>query len=260
MARSVTSLRSRRGFSPPIGARAPTGPPATTSGTRLCVWRAPCSIGSRVLQRAYAASRASPRVRPDEPRILFGDSTPFPYGLEFLDALRTVVDCCVDAARRAARDRSSREALGCRSRTGLKAERSRLEALLEAVRKAAAPYVGAPASATNPAADVMVAARAIVERERTDRRAALVGRAAARPSASSTTRAASPIRRSRRCCCAVTPPQSSIGWRLVADADGYDAQVRLAHALRARGAVRRGAARRARLEPAAPRRQSRVRD
>ena len=47
----------------------------------------------RVLQRAYATTE--PSYRSDEPRILFGDSTPFPYGLDFLTALRAVVDCCV---------------------------------------------------------------------------------------------------------------------------------------------------------------------
>jgi hypothetical protein len=178
-----------------------------------------------VLQRAYAASE-QPSVRPDEPRILFGDSTPFPYGLEFLDALRTVVDCCVAllGAQHAIDQAVTRSV---QVENGLKAERTRLEGLLEAVRKAAAPYVGAPASATNPAADVMVAARAIVERERTTVERRWSGELGeAKRIVDDACGVAYQALESLLL--RITPPQSSIGWRLVADADGYEAHVRLA--------------------------------
>jgi hypothetical protein len=176
-----------------------------------------------VLQRAYATEE--PPERSDEPRILFGDSTPFPYGLDFLNALRAVVDCCASllAAQHAIDQALKRSA---QVEEGLRGERWRLDSLLDAVQKAAAPFANAPPSLTTSAADVMVATRAIVERER-----AAVER-----------RWSGELQQAERIvddACGVayqaleafllrnTPPQSGLSWRLVADAEGYDAQVRL---------------------------------
>lgn len=177
-----------------------------------------------MLQRAYATTE--PSYRPEEPRILFGDSTPFPYGLDFLNALRAVVECCaamlgsqhlIDQAVR----RSSQ------IEEGLKGERWRLDSLLEAVRKAAAPFSNAPANVTSTAADVMVATRAIVERERTavERRWSGELQQAERivdDACSAAYQALEALLLKN------TPPQSGVGWRLVADNDGYEVQVRLA--------------------------------
>ncbi len=176
-----------------------------------------------MLQRAYAATE--PSVRPDEPRILFGDSTPFPYGLDFLTALRAVVDCCVAmlASQHAIDQAVKRSA---QVEEGLRGERWRLDSLLEAVRMAAAPFANASPNVTNSATDIMGATRAIVERER----------------AAVEHRWSGELQQAQRivddACSAAyqalealllrnTPPQSTVGWRLSADADGYEAQVRL---------------------------------
>ena len=115
-----------------------------------------------MLQRAYAAE---PSVRPDEPRILFGDSTPFPYGIDFLTALRAVVDCCaIMLASQHAIDQAVKRS--AQVEEGLRGERWRLDSLLEAVRNAAAPFASSSPSVTSSAADVMLATRGIVDRER----------------------------------------------------------------------------------------------
>ena len=177
-----------------------------------------------MLQRAYATTE--PSYRPDEPRILFGDSTPFPYGLDFLNTLRSVVDCCVAmlAAQHAVDQAVKRHS---QVEEGLKGERWRLDSLLEAVRKAAAPFAVAPANVTGTAADVMLATRAIVERERTavERRWSGELQQAERIIDDACSAGYQAL---EAFLLKTTPPQSGIGWRLAADTDGYEAQVRLA--------------------------------
>ncbi|HEX9104756.1 MAG TPA: hypothetical protein VF997_21240, partial [Polyangia bacterium] len=175
-----------------------------------------------MLQRAY--SHQEPSYRSDEPRILFGDSTPFPYGIDFLNALRAVVDC---VAAMLAAQHAIDQALK-RSSTveeGLKGERWRLDSLLEAVQKAAAPFAPHPGM-TASAAEIMAATRAIVERERAtvERRWSGELQQAERivDDASGTAYQALEALLLR-----YTPPQSAVAWRLIADADGYDAQVRI---------------------------------
>ncbi|HEY2748088.1 MAG TPA: hypothetical protein VGL86_25870, partial [Polyangia bacterium] len=174
-------------------------------------------------QRAYATTE--PSVRPDEPRILFGDSTPFPFGLEFLGALRAVVDCC---ATMLASQHSIDQAVkrSAQVEEGLRGERWRLESLLEAVRKAAAPFASSTPNMTSSAADVMAATRAIVERERAtvERRWSGELQQAQRIVDDSCSAAYQAL---EALLLRNTPPQSSVGWRLAADADGYEALVRL---------------------------------
>jgi hypothetical protein len=176
-----------------------------------------------VLQRAYATTE--PSYRSDEPRILFGDSTPFPFGLDFLTALRAVVDCCVAmlSAQHAIDQAVKRSA---QVEEGLKGERWRLDSLLDAVQKAAAPFANASPSVTASAAEVMAATRAVVERERVtvERRWSGELQQAQRivDDASGTAYQALEAFLLRH-----TPPETAVSWRLAADADGYDAQVRL---------------------------------
>ncbi len=177
-----------------------------------------------MLQRAYAT--AEPAYRSDEPRILFGDSTPFPYGLDFLNALRAVVDSCVNMlSAQYAIDQAVKRS--SQVEEGLKGERWRLDSLLEAVRKAAAPFASGPTNLTSSAADVMAATRAIVERERTEveRRWSGELQQAARivDDACGTAYQSLEALLLRN-----TPPQTGVAWRLVADSEGYDVQVRLA--------------------------------
>ncbi len=163
-------------------------------------------------------------MRTDEPRILFGDSTPFPYGIDFLNTLRAVVDSC---AAMLASQHAIDQALKRSSQVeeGLKGERWRLDSLLEAVQKAAAPFAPHP-SMTASAAEIMAATRAIVERERVavERRWSGELQQAERivDDACGTAYQALEALLLRN-----TPPDSAVAWRLVADADGYDAQVRV---------------------------------
>lgn len=177
----------------------------------------------RVLQRASAAPAPEPST--DEPRILYGDSTPFPFGLDFLTALRAVIDCSVAmlGAQHAIDQAVKRSA---QVEEGIKGERWRLDSLLEAVRQAAAPFANAAPNVISSATDIMAATRAIVERERSE-----VAR-----------RWSGELQQAERivddACGAAyqaletlllrhAPPATGIAWRLGADADGYDAQVRL---------------------------------
>jgi hypothetical protein len=174
-----------------------------------------------VLQRAYATTE--PSYRPDEPRILFGDSTPFPYGIDFLNTLRAVVDCgAALLAAQAAIDQAVKRS--AHFEEGLKGERWRLDSLLDAVQKAAAPF--ATGSVTTSAVDVVAAARAIVERERHAVEQRWSGELAQGTrviddSCSAAYQALEALLLRN------TPPDSGVAWRLHADADGYDAQVRV---------------------------------
>ena len=176
-----------------------------------------------MLQRAYATTE--PSYRSDEPRILFGDSTPFPYGLDFLTALRAVVDCCVALlSTQHAIDQALKRS--AQVEEGLKGERWKLDSLLDAVQKAASPFANASATLTASAAEVMAATRAVVERERVavERRWSGELQQAQRivDDASGSAYQALEAFLLKHC-----PPQTGVSWRLVADTEGYDAQVRL---------------------------------
>jgi hypothetical protein len=176
-----------------------------------------------VLQRAYA--HADPAPRSDEPRILFGDSTPFPHGLDFLNALVGVVDCCVGLlAAQHAIDQAVKRS--CAVEEGLKGERWRLDSLVEAVRKAAAPFASTPAHASSAATEVMAATRTLVDRERAEveRRWSGELQQAERivDDACGTAYQALEALLLR-----TTPPGTGVAWRLAADNDGYDVLARL---------------------------------
>src|SRR5262249_60669764 len=100
-----------------------------------------------------------------------------------------------------------------------------LDWLREAVRKAAAPFANGPARVTASAADVMGATRAIVERERgeVERRWAGELQQAQRFIDDACSAAYQAL---EALLLRFVPPQTGIAWRLVADADGYDATVR----------------------------------
>ncbi|MGZ3427187.1 MAG: hypothetical protein ACXVCV_11095 [Polyangia bacterium] len=177
-----------------------------------------------MLQRAYASAPIEPSS--DEPRILYGDSTPFPFGLDFLNALRAIVDCCVimlgsqHAIDQAVKRSSQVE-------EGLRGERWRLDSLLEAVRQAAAPFASATPTLTASATDIMGATRAIIDRERgeVERRwsGELLQAQRIVDDACGTAYQALEALLLRN-----TPPGTGVAWRLGGDADGYDVQVRFA--------------------------------
>ncbi|MCU1283347.1 MAG: uncharacterized protein JWM53_6893 [bacterium] len=176
-----------------------------------------------MLQRAYESPTGEPSA--DEPHILYGDSTPFPFGLDFLIALRAVVDCCVAmlGAQHAIDQAVKRSS---QVEEGLKGERWRLDSLLEAVRQAAAPFANASANVTSSATDIMAATRAIVERERVEveRRWSGELQQAERIVEDACGGAYQAL---EALLLRHTPPETGVAWRIVADADGHDVQARL---------------------------------
>lgn len=164
-----------------------------------------------------------------EARILYGDSSPFPYGLDFLSSIRALIDCSVAmlAAQSSIDDVVKRAA---QLEQGLKGERWKFDALLDAVdksvNKVTAPLASGSPRVVGAAAELMATARAIVEREQLD----LEQRWTAQMSGSE--------RIVDEACSAASqalealllkhvPPQSSLAWRLAADEHGYDGRVLL---------------------------------
>jgi hypothetical protein len=176
-------------------------------------------------RQALHAAPPEPSYRGDEANILYGDSTPFPYGLDFLDVLRAVTDCCVAMlAAQNGIDHALKRSVQVEE--GIKGERWRLDSLLEAVRKAAAPFGNASARVIASAAEVLQATRAIVERERGECERRWSGELAAAADLvdEACTSAWSAL---EALLLRHTPPQTSVAWRLIADDSGYDAQTLL---------------------------------
>lgn len=156
---------------------------------------------------------------------MYGDSSPFPYGLDFLSSVRALVECGVAmlAAQSQIDDVVRRSS---QLEEGWKGERWKFESLLEAVRKAATPFGNAAPRVTAAAAELLAAARTIVEREtaEVERRwtAEMGGTERSIDEACSMASQALEELLLRH-----VPPQSSLAWRLAADEHGYDGRVLL---------------------------------
>lgn len=174
-------------------------------------------------QETYAGS-PEPAGRHEE-AVLYGDSSPFPYGFDFLSAVRAVVDGCVAMlAAQSSIDQMVKRSVQLEQ--ALKGERWQLEQLQETVRKATGAYAAAPPRIGESAAEVLATTRAIVERERAKLEQAWQAQL------TTTERlvddaCASAYQALEQLLLHHVPPQTSLAWRLVADDDGYDALVRL---------------------------------
>jgi hypothetical protein len=166
-------------------------------------------------------------MRSEEPLVLYGDSSPFPYGIDFLDAIRAAVDACVAMLEaQATIDHTLRRS--AQVEHNLKVERRRLQALLSAITAASDDFLDSSGRLRTVANEVCASATAA-----TDRTLAELDRLwnAELSSASAIVdeAAAAAYDALQALLLAHTPPQSSVSWHLSAGAneDGYDATARL---------------------------------
>jgi hypothetical protein len=157
--------------------------------------------------------------------VVYGDSTPFAYGLDFLDALRTLVDCCVSML---AVQETIDQAIvhSAELERELQGERRRLGALMESVRDATAQHMQGPARVRTTAQQVYSGARAAFDRSRSELerqwKIELSGTERIVDEACTTSFTAL-----EGLLLVHVPPQSNVSWRLAADDDGYDGQMRI---------------------------------
>ena len=176
--------------------------------------------------RTSQAAAVEPVQRTEEPRVLYGDSSSFPYGIDFLSATRALVDACVAMlAAQATIDQSVHQSAGLEQ--SLKGERWQLESLLQAVRKAAANFTDAPARVGEAAAEVLGTTRTLVERQRVELDQQLRGAVAVTGRAVDDACGAA-YQALEAFLLRHIPPQTAVAWRVAADDDGYGAQVHLA--------------------------------
>jgi hypothetical protein len=169
-------------------------------------------------------AQAIPAPARGEESILYGDSTPFPYELDFLETIRAVVECGVALlSSQAAIDRAV--GICARAEEKLRGDRARLGVLVESVRKVTVGYDPASRMAA-PAAEVLEATRLVVEREQAaiDREAAASDGDCSRVVDDACAAAYQALE--RFLLHHVAPP-TRMAWRLQGDDSGYDALVHL---------------------------------
>jgi hypothetical protein len=184
-------------------------------------WRAACWRGFGVEDQAREVAEAG---RIGEPTVLYGDSSPFPYGYDFLESVRAVVECCVAMlSAQVTIDQIVKHGREVEAR--LNSERKGFEALLLEVQRATSRFAESP-RLTEATTEVVAGVRGIVERERehSDRQWTAEMAAAGRivDEACATAYQALETLLLRH-----APPQTSLSWRLVADDDGYDGTIEL---------------------------------
>jgi hypothetical protein len=164
--------------------------------------------------------------RSEEARILYGDSTPFPYDIDFIALIKALVDSGArmlgaQAAIDDAVDRLSR----FEERTG--AEAMRLDGLVQTIQQAIASFGAALPRVQSSAGEVLQAARAISDRERGalkrehDAEAGVCARAVDEACAQAYQALEDFLLKH-------VPPQSRLAWQLTCDDSGYDALVHVA--------------------------------
>jgi hypothetical protein len=168
---------------------------------------------------------AEPIGRHEEPLILYGDSSPFPYGFDFLESVRAVIDCCVAMlTSQSTIDQMVKRSSEVERR--LQGDRGRFDALLLEVQKAAGKFSVDTPRLTEAAAQVVATTRALVdhEREHSERQwnAEIAGATRIVDEACATALQALEALLLRH-----VPPQTTVGWRLTADDDGYDGTISL---------------------------------
>lgn len=166
-----------------------------------------------------------PIGRSDEARILYGDSSPFPYAFDFLESVRAVIDCCVAMlAAQSTVDQMVKRSAQVEQR--LKGDRLRFDGLLQEVQKAVGHFTESSPRLSEAAAQVVASTRALVDREREhlERQwsAEMAGASRIVDEACATAYQSLEALLLRH-----VPPQTSVSWRLGADDDGYDGTISL---------------------------------
>jgi hypothetical protein len=177
-----------------------------------------------VLHRGHAPPAEPPPSRSEE-RVVYGDSTPFAYGLDFLDALRALVDSCV--AMLSVQETIDQAIIhSAELERELQGERRCLGALMESVRDATALHMKGPARVRTAAQQVYSGARAAFDRSRGELerqwKVELSGTERIVDEACATS-----FQALEGFLLAHVPPQSSVSWRLAADDDGYGGNMRI---------------------------------
>ncbi|HEX4462867.1 MAG TPA: hypothetical protein VIA18_33065 [Polyangia bacterium] len=176
------------------------------------------------MRQAFAAEAGT---RSEEPLVLYGDSSPFPYGIDFLDAIRATVEACVAMlAAQATIDHTHKRS--AQVEQNFKLEKRRLQQLLAAVHVATGDFVDGSGRLRTVANEVAGSATAA-----TDRTFAELDRlwASELGTASSVVGDASAMaqRALEQLLLQHIPPQTGVSWHLTAGAneDSYDATARL---------------------------------
>jgi hypothetical protein len=177
-----------------------------------------------VLHRGHAPP-ADPPPSKGEDRVVYGDSTPFAFGLDFLEAIRSLVDCCVGMlSTQTTIDQAVEHS--AELERDLQGERRHLGALMEAVRDATQAHMSGPARVRTAAQQVFSGARSAFERSRGELerqwKAELSGTERIVDEACTTS-----YQSLEGLLLAHVPPQSSVAWRLGADDEGYAGQLRI---------------------------------
>jgi len=179
----------------------------------------------RSVRPQASAGPAAPIPRSDDARILYGDSTPFPYDIDFIALLRDLVDA---GARLLQAQSSVDDAVDRLSRfeEQLGAERSRLDGLVATILEATLAFSGALPRVKAAAGELHAAALAVAERERTEleRERAVENGHCQRALDDACTVAYQAL---ETFLLQHVPPQSRLAWQLSLDETGYDAVVRV---------------------------------
>jgi hypothetical protein len=160
-----------------------------------------------------------------EEATLYGDSSPFPFGFDFLESVRAVLDCCVALlAAQAAIDQTVQHSRDVEQL--LKTDRRDFEALLQEVQKATEQFGDSSPRLSEAAAQVVAATRSLVERERehVEQKWAVEQSGANRIVDDAW---ASAYQALEALLLRQVPPQTSVSWRLSGDDDGYDGAIAL---------------------------------
>ncbi len=166
-------------------------------------------------------------MRSEEPLVLYGDSSPFPYGIDFLDAIRATIETCVALlTAQATIDHSLKRS--AQVEQNLKVEKRRLQQLLAAVHVATGDYVDGSSRLRAVANEVAATATAAMDRTFAD-----LDRLWATELSSASgvidEAGAAALRALEQLLLQHIPPQTGVSWHLAANAneDGYDADARL---------------------------------
>jgi hypothetical protein len=178
--------------------------------------------------RAQAAPPARPVASSQESRILYGDSTPFPYDIDFIALLRAVVDGCAKmlAAQSMVDDAVDRLA---RFEEQIVAEKVRLQTLMSTIEQATGSFASALPRIKASSGEVLKAAGVIVGRElgELDKERGVESAACNRSLDDACTHAYQAL---EAFLLAHVPPQSRLAWQLTCDESGYDGVIHVSTA------------------------------
>lgn len=164
-------------------------------------------------------------MRSEDALVLYGDSSPFPYGIDFLDSIRAAVDACVAMlAAQATIDHTLKRS--AQIEQNLKSERRRLQALLSSVNDVVGDYFDDSGRLRAVANEVVASATSSVDRTLAELERLWNSELATAASAIDAA-GTSAFQVLQTLLLQHIPPQSSVSWHLGAGDDVYEATARL---------------------------------